>query len=105
MRKEEARHRREVEACFEEADAIERQEDEQYGDTRMEELPEHLRTTEKRRQAIQLTIRKPEESKRKAPEQQAQRRAKAEGCSPLAGHAHDLLGSDSSSSGAARLKS
>ncbi len=39
MRKEEARHRREVEACFEEADAIEHQEAAQYGDTRLEELP------------------------------------------------------------------
>lgn len=79
MRKEKERLQREIEAYFEEADAVDREEDELHGDARGDELPKHLRTAQKRREAIARAMRElEEEARQQAAEEQAQRRAKAE---------------------------
>lgn len=79
MKVEEERLRQEIARYFKEADAIDREEDDLYGEARGDELPEHLRTAQKRREAIQRAMRElEEEAKGRAEEEQAQRRAQAE---------------------------
>ncbi len=79
MKKAKERLQREIEAYFEEADAVDREEDELHGDARGDELPKHLRTAQKRREAIERAMQElEEEARQKAAEEQAQRRAKAE---------------------------
>lgn len=68
----------EIEKYFEEADAIDKEEDEIYGDSIPNRLPEHLNTQQKRLKAIREAKRKiEEEAKKKAEQEQKKRKKKA----------------------------
>ena len=78
MKQEEARIRAEVEAYFQECDRVDAEEDERYGpDRRGDELPEELRTAERRRRAIREAMaeleREAQEAGKAEPEEKAQR--------------------------------
>ncbi|MDA8333238.1 MAG: IS1182 family transposase [Candidatus Dormibacteraeota bacterium] len=78
MKQEEARIRAEVEAYFTECDRVDAEEDRLYGpDQRGDELPEELRTAERRRRAIKEAMaeleREAKEAGKEAPEEKAQR--------------------------------
>jgi transposase len=78
MKQEEARIREEVEAYFRECDRVDAEEDELFGpDRRGDELPEDLRTAERRRQAIKEMMaeleREAREAGREEPKDKAQR--------------------------------
>ena len=79
MQEEERRLREEIERYFAEVEATDREEDRLFGDRRGDELPEHLRTVEKRREAIRRAMRELEaEARQKAEAEQAKRRTEAE---------------------------
>ncbi|WP_324668725.1 transposase [Geochorda subterranea] len=79
MQQEEQRLREAIERCFAEVEATDRDEDRRFGDRRGDELPEHLKTVEKRREAIRRAMRAlEEEARQKAAAEQAKRRAEAE---------------------------
>ena len=64
--------------CFAQVEATDREEDRQLGHQRGDELPEHLRSAEERRQAIRKAMRDlEEEARKKAEAEQARRRAEA----------------------------
>ena len=78
MQQEEARIRAEVEAYFRECDEVDAEEDARYGpDRRGDELPEELRTAERRRRAIREAMAELEleaqEAGKAEPEEKAQR--------------------------------
>ena len=78
MKQEEAWIQAEVEAYFEEGDRVDAGEDERYGpDRRSDELPEELRTAERRRRAIREAkaelAREAQEPGQAEPEEKAQR--------------------------------
>lgn len=66
MKEEEKRLREEIERWFDEADAIDAEEDELYGDKAGWELPEHLSTQEKRLAAIEKAMKELEEEAKQA---------------------------------------
>lgn len=80
MQQEEKRLRREIEQYLRECDAVDAQEDEQYGrDRRGDELPEHLRTRKQRLEAIRKAMAElEEEAREKARAEQEARRMEAE---------------------------
>jgi transposase len=76
MQEEDARIAREIQAWFEEADRVDAEEDELFGDEQGDELPPELRHAERRRQAIKEAM---AELEREAEEAgQAEPRAKAQ---------------------------
>ena len=76
---EERRLREEIARYFAEVEATDREEDRLFGDRRGHELPEHLRTAQKRREAILRARHELEaEARQKAQAEQARRRAEAE---------------------------
>lgn len=82
MEKEEQRLREEIERYLREGEATDREEDELSGGERGDELPEHLRTAERRLRAIREAKRALEEearAKAKAEQEERKREARAEG--------------------------
>lgn len=79
MSSEEKRLQAEVDRYFEEAEAIDAEEDREFGKRRGNELPEHLNTPGKRLEAIRRAKRElEEEAKERARAEQDERRRKAE---------------------------
>ena len=79
MEEEERRLLGEIKKFFEEADAIDDEEDRMYGSRRGDELPEHLNTQAKRVRAIQKAMRElEEEARRKAAEEEAKKKEQAQ---------------------------
>ena len=77
MKLKEESLRKEIEQYFEEIEATDQQEDEQYGkERRGDELPEHLRTSKKRLEAIQKAKKALEEEALERSEREAQERKK-----------------------------
>jgi len=79
MCEEEKRLKAEIEAYLNECDAVDKEENEKYGDNRGDELPEHLRIPEQRLEAIRKAKAELEaEARERARHEQEERRAKAE---------------------------
>lgn len=79
MQEEEQRLREEFERYLAEVDAADQEEDRRFGPRRGDELPEHLNTVAKRREAIRRAMAELEaEARQKAEAEQARRRAEAE---------------------------
>ncbi len=79
MAKEEERLRQEIGRYFHEAEATDQEEDERRGRGGSEELPNHLRTAQRRLQAIQEAKRSlEEEARERARAEQEERRCRAE---------------------------
>lgn len=79
MKQEEERLQAEIEQWFQEADAIDREEDRRFGAKRGDELPEHLADHRKRLEAIRKAKAELEaEAREKQKAEQAKRRAEAE---------------------------
>lgn len=79
MQEEEKRLKEEIERWFDEADVIDAQEDELYGDKAGWELPDHLSTKEKRLAAIQKAKKELEEEARLAAEEKQKKKKKKNG--------------------------
>lgn len=79
MQEEEQRLREEFERYLAEVEAADQEEDRRFGPRRGDELPEHLNTVAKRREAIRRAMAELEaEARQKAEAEQARRRAEAE---------------------------
>jgi transposase len=79
MKQEEERLRQEIERYFRETEATDKEEEGRYGSRQAEELPQHLKTAERRLQAIQEAKRAlEEEARQRAQAEQEERKREAE---------------------------
>ena len=76
MKREEKRLRKEIETYLEDMEATDRAEDEEFGDRRGDELPEHLSTHKKRLEAIRKAREELETEARERSEREAEKRQK-----------------------------